>query len=198
MTGTSRYACPMRCIICPATTSARIPLCNACIKDLPWHHHPHIGFYYKPPIDHWITQLKFHYRLHYGQLLGALLTRKWLKVANAVDLIMPIPLSRRRLFQRGFNQSSILCRNISQRTGIPIHQKHLKRLRHTQRQTSLNEYQRTQNLKHAFYCKPFHSPCHIALVDDVITTGSTIQAAQAAIPSTCAITVWACAKSTSH
>ncbi len=92
------------------------------------------------------------------------------------DYILPVPLHQTRLRERGFNQSAVLGAAIGKKLGQPIHENILLRRRNTPSQTRLNRPQRLQNVADAFSCPDVRSDARILIIDDVITTGSTINA----------------------
>lgn len=96
-------------------------------------------------------------------------------VPQQYDLLVPVPLHPKRLQERGYNQSELLAKEVSYKTGIPCVPL-LKRTRDTPHQTGLNRAQRLQNLENAFAVAPGHSVAgkRIILVDDVFTTGTTM------------------------
>lgn len=135
-------------------------------------------FYYKPPITDVIINLKFKHQLYYGHLLGHLMAAQLNKSYGDQRLtlpqyIIPVPLHHQRLRQRGFNQASLLAKPISQTLGIPICYNLVKRQRDTTSQSALSAKKRRQNIHQAFtLTQPLHADC-VAILDDVITTGST-------------------------
>lgn len=94
------------------------------------------------------------------------------------DLLLPVPLHISRKRERGYNQSALLCRQIAEQTGIPVSTKVLKRVQNTKTQTRLNAEKRARNVKSAFkVTKPdLVNGKSIILVDDVVTTGATLNA----------------------
>ena len=92
-------------------------------------------------------------------------------------LILSVPLHPQRLRQRGFNQSLLLARRISRRHSIPLDFTALHRIRHTQPQTQLSGYERQKNIRGAFEVRrpEVIAEKHILLIDDVFTTGATVQ-----------------------
>ncbi len=98
------------------------------------------------------------------------------------DMIVPVPLYWRRFMQRGYNQSEVLAKMIARYLNIPV-KKPLKRIRHTTRQATLNREERLKNLKGAFAVpKPEKvAGKTILLIDDVLTTGSTLHACAEAL-----------------
>ena len=112
------------------------------------------------------------------------LRKKWRK-DSAKDLrrwqaeaLIPIPLSEKRQKKRGYNQAKILARELSKRTGIPVEEGALFRIRDTRPQKELDDRERQQNLRQAFAVAKCWKPVRsVVLVDDIYTTGSTINKA---------------------
>lgn len=90
------------------------------------------------------------------------------------DIIVPVPLSKQRLLERGYNQSEIIAANISKYLNIPADNNILIRIRHTLRQSSLNTAQRISNVENAFKAIKSIKSKKIIIVDDIYTTGSTM------------------------
>lgn len=112
--------------------------------------------------------------LRLGQLLGAKLQEH---APDLPDLLVPVPLHPKKKKARGYNQSELLARGISSATGIPVDAELLIRNRHTPSQTGMDRTERWQNTSGAFECnKRIKAGTHIALVDDMITTGATLEA----------------------
>jgi ComF family protein len=109
-----------------------------------------------------------------GQLLGRQLQAG---VTHLPDVLVPVPLHPKKKKIRGYNQSELLARGISSATGISVDAELLIRNRHTPTQTGMDRTERWQNTSGAFECsKPIKAGVHIALVDDMITTGATLEA----------------------
>jgi ComF family protein len=93
------------------------------------------------------------------------------------DAVIPVPLHRKRLRERGFNQSELLARQLSRQSGLPVLTEGLARGRHTQQQAHLDMQGRQENVRDAFvWCGPTAPPDRVLLLDDVLTTGATIGA----------------------
>ena len=90
------------------------------------------------------------------------------------DAIVPVPLSSKRLRQRGFNQSIEIARPLAQRWAIPVDTGSVKRIRNTQPQTGLDRKQRRKNIRGAFEIVRNPDVQHVAIIDDVVTTTSTV------------------------
>lgn len=139
---------------------------------------------YQGSARRWVTDLKFQQGLVSGRLLGEIL-------ADAVSLtypthtrpqaLIPIPLHWRRLMRRGLNQAQVIAVPASRRLNIPIKSSQLKRRYQRRNQHELGRAERLTHLTQSFYTKPetsnFWNGAHIALVDDVMTTGATAAAA---------------------
>lgn len=100
----------------------------------------------------------------------------WIKGLGA-DAIVPVPISRKKMRSRGFNQSELIAEMISRSTGIPLNTKALYRVRSTSPQKALRAYQRRENLSRAFRAeeREMKGAENILLIDDIYTTGATIE-----------------------
>jgi ComF family protein len=117
------------------------------------------------------------------------------KAKDIPQLLVPVPLSNKRYWQRQYNQAQLLCDWLSQATHIP-NKAIVQRVKHTLAQTELNKQQRITNVENAFKCDLILNVSHIAIIDDVISTGVTINAVCRAIKilnPTVKISVWAMA-----
>lgn len=127
-----------------------------------------------------IYRFKYHGRQEYAKYYAQELFRvygDWIK-RKQIDALVPIPLSKRRLRQRGFNQSELIARELSKSSGIPVYGKFLARVRDTRAQKELNDEERKINLKKAFKTASNKVQLyHILLIDDIYTTGSTMNEA---------------------
>lgn len=146
-----------------------------------------------------ITGLKFQQKLIYAKLLSELFIQQIQKNYDAEslpELIIPMPLHRNRLQERGFNQAVEIARLIVKKLRIKIDLKSCRRVRATVAQTTLPAAQRKDNIKNAFYIASNLSAKHIAILDDVVTTGYTVtELAQELRKSGVErIDVWCCAR----
>jgi len=136
-------------------------------------------FSYEPPVTKLITDLKFNKQLAYGKILGELLADKvmhWYRDKPLPEAVLPVPLYRDRLRKRGFNQSLEFLWPLKSRISIPIILDTCLRIRKTPPQAKMDKAERKQNLKDAFQmAKPIRFE-HIVIMDDVVTTGSTVHA----------------------
>lgn len=187
-------ACP-RCAI-PLTSPYH---CGHCLTSPPLRYASLSVFSYNPAIKKLISQFKFHQALHLKYFFSAQLAQMVAdKVVDTPQLIMPIPLHTSRLRLRGYNQAGEVAKILSKQLQIPLNQTHLQRIKATQSQSQLTLKERKKNLHAAFHCRPFHSNTHIVLIDDVLTTGHTAEAATKALlqQGVSKVSLWTIARAT--
>jgi ComF family protein len=143
------------------------------------------------PLRDAIHELKYNSSRSLARPLGARMAATWRQVSLAADVIIPVPLHAARLAERGYNQSALLARVVSREVGVPIDETALVRAKATQQQALLRAVERRENVKDAFTCRGDVRGKRIALVDDVCTTGSTLEACAAALRAYGAASVWA-------
>ncbi len=165
----------LQCAIPLAKHSGDQLKCGQCLQKPPAFDRSLSLFSYEKEAVTLIQQLKFNEKLAYSRLLGSMLADAINK--NAIELpdcILPVPLYRKRLKQRGFNQSIEMARPVASTFGIPLDFQSVKRVRDTQSQTELDKQQRRKNIRAAFEVVEPLSAQHIVVVDDVVTTTSTV------------------------
>ena len=143
------------------------------------------------PLRDAIHDLKYNNARSLARPLGARMATAWRQANFAADVIVPVPLHASRLAERGYNQSALLARIISKEIGVPIDESILIRVKATQQQAKLKAVERRENVKDAFVCRGSVAGKRIVLVDDVCTTGSTLEACAAALHTSDAASVWA-------
>lgn len=132
---------------------------------------------YQWPLSRLLTSLKFSNKILHANALAKLFVAHALNSRCAMpQALMPVPLHPRRYQERKYNQSIELGKRISALTGIPLVTDAITRHKATQTQTSLSSAQRKANMKNAFTLQRPLSYQHIAILDDVITTGATVEA----------------------
>jgi competence protein ComFC len=137
---------------------------------------------YGGPIRHALHSLKYRQNIALGDSLSIHLIQFYKELNWSIDIIMPVPLSRKRKRSRGYNQAALLARPISLATGIPYGSHLLERVRETASQVGLSDKDRSQNVKGAFKAKSGSvRGKNILIVDDITTTGATIQNCAAAL-----------------
>jgi ComF family protein len=191
-------ACPCCAMPLGAGAVAGCParLCGACQHDPPPLAETHATFLYGFPLDRLLPRLKFHRDLAAGRLLAQAMAAA-LAGCERPQALVPVPLHRARLRQRGYNQSLELARPLGRMLGLPVRPDLLQRCRNTTAQSRLDADARAGNLRDAFDV-PLHTevPRHVALVDDVMTTGATLHAAAEALLDAGAdrVDAWVCAR----
>jgi ComF family protein len=149
--------------------------CGACLKDPPAFARTIALFRYEFPVDRLIQALKYGHQLALAAWLGHRLGERL--VAADYDLLLPLPLHPSRLRTRGFNQSLEIARVTSKALAIPMNPAILTRIRATPPQAELPLKERGRNVRGAFECARDLAGKRILLVDDVMTTGSTLREA---------------------
>jgi ComF family protein len=151
-------------------------LCGACQRRAPPHHATLAPLRYEGVVPFLVTGLKFQRRMSHARLLGALLFRALVPLAEQPrpQLILPVPLHPQRHRERGFNQALEIVREPARRLGIPLDTRSCARQRSTRPQSGLDAAARRRNLRGAFVTTRRPSADHVVIFDDVITTGHTV------------------------
>lgn len=153
--------------------------CGQCLKQPPAFTSVHAAWVYGFPIDSMIIGFKHNSHWPKGRLLSELLSQSLLDHFNSgnerPDFLLPVPLATQRLRQRGYNQAAMISDWLSKPLNIPSRAHWLLRTQNTPTQQALDAKERKRNLKHAFSLAPGIAVrgLHLALVDDVLTTGAT-------------------------
>lgn len=160
-------------------------LCEICQHKKPVFSRLCAIFSYDPPINKLVSGLKFNSQLAYGSILSELLLEavetQWYKNSPLPEAIIPMPLHTNRLRARGYNQVMELVRTFRKQNKIPVLHQHCWRSRQTKKQSGLNAERRRHNLKNAFQVQLPQVFEHVAIVDDVVITGSTVTALSLAL-----------------
>jgi len=164
----STSACP-RCALAGSSSAE----CGACIADPPHYDASCAAFVYAYPMDALVQALKYGGQLALAGMFADKLYQRVGKAAG-VDLIVPLPLHPTRLAERGFNQAAEIAKGLSRLTGIAMNAQLARRVRNTAPQTALPWRERAANMRHAFACERDLSGLSLAVVDDVMTTGATL------------------------
>ncbi len=149
---------------------------------------------YQWPVDRWLHVLKYQARFEILPILNSILQ----DTVNPfiVDAVVAVPMSDQRLRERGFNHAAQLATLLSQHWQIPIWNG-VRRVKHTQKQQSLNRTARLHNLKDAFACVAA-PPLRVLVVDDVLTTGSTLLTLRATLLQAGAVQVYGFTFASAH
>src|SRR5262245_44017741 len=163
-----------RCARCAIPLFSGAELCGPCLR-----HPPHFDATlaladYATPIDGLVIALKFGHRLELAPLLGGLLAEQAHGLGRPYPLLLPVPLAFERLAERGFNQSFEIARAAARAMGATFDGRKLIRVRHAPAQASLRLDARRRNIRGAFVVRGNVRNLRVAVVDDVMTTGSTL------------------------
>lgn len=168
-------ACP-RCAL-PAPGGE---ICGRCLAQPPSFDRTIAVWRYAPYADHLVRALKYRGELALATLFAEALAMRVASLPQ-VDTIVPMPLHRTRLAERGFNQALEIARPLARRLRIPIAHRLVRRTRVTADQTDLSPAERARNVRGAFGCERDLAGRRIAVVDDVMTTGATLDELAAAL-----------------
>lgn len=164
------------CCVCaqPLAGDSAVLTCGACLRRPPGFDASCCPFLYAYPIDHLVRALKFRGGVVPGRVLGELLARYISRQQrdSMPEILLPAPLSLSRYRQRGYNQAVEIGQRLVRRLSIPMRTDMVTRVRDTREQASLNRRERRKNIRRAFAILT-PPPDHVAIVDDVVTTGST-------------------------
>lgn len=150
-------------------------LCGHCLSHAPHYDATLAAFRYGFPVDKLIHAFKYGHRLALAPYLGRHLARlAEVRLAGAVDLIVPLPLHIERLRERGFNQALELARPVGAALNLPVDAGCCSRVRHTPAQADLPWGKREKNIRAAFHCPEDLTGKRVILVDDVMTTGASL------------------------
>jgi ComF family protein len=195
-----------RCQGCARTMPQPVTRCGLCLAQGSAYRHCVAGTDYTSPWDRLITDFKFHQQPELAGVLTGLLLRAVADQTGSDNdgtrptLLLPIALSRERLRERGYNQAWELARRISRRLRIEATPQALQRSRDTAHQIGMTRREREHNLRDAFWIEPAWrhriEGRHVALVDDVLTTGATAHAAALALrrAGAASVDVWVVAR----
>ncbi len=190
--------CPRCGLPLPDTSNPGTP-CGTCQQIGPQYDRCWAPFAYSGPIPYLITGLKFRSRLAFARLLGELLVDA-LRHSRVryPELLLPVPLHRSRLRERGYNQALEVGRHIAKRIQIPLAARACIRTRHTAPQVGLDRTLRHRNMRGAFALTERLPVRHVALIDDVVSTGSTVEEVARTLKAAgiARVDVWAVARAT--
>lgn len=185
------------CMLCGAMLETESTICGPCLRRPPPFARSHIPFRYEAPLDYLLPRLKFQQKLYLAPLLANLMAEAIReRDAPLPEVLLPVPLHAGRLRERGYNQALELARPLSRQLRIPLDLRLCTRQRDTLAQTSLKGAERRQNLRGAFVVSAADPPRHVAIVDDVVTTGATVEEMARTLrrAGVEVVEVWACAR----
>lgn len=153
--------------------SPHVEICGACLKQPPRFDATVSCFAYAFPVDAMMQALKYGGRLSIANMSGEFLAAR---VAGRPlpDLLIPMPMHPHRLKERGFNQAAEIARTVSRITGVPLATEAVIRTRETKPQASLPLANRKRNMRNAFACTQDFSGKRVVILDDVMTSGTSL------------------------
>lgn len=175
---------------------AMINTCRPCLGEPPAFQKAEIAMLYDFPVNRLISRYKFSGHRPSGRLLAQLLIQRLQQRTEPLpELLIPCPMHKARFYQRGFNQSAELAEWIGQALQIPVSYTLCTRPKATRAQVGQQREARLRNLRKAFRVEG-QPPVHIAIIDDVVTTGATLQQMSRLLQSAGAdrIEIWALAR----
>ena len=163
---------PVHCPSCllPMTSPE---ICGTCLRNPPAWSHVRAALRYTFPVDALVQALKYRSDLPLAPILAGLLLDR-LRDDPLPDYLIPVPLHPTRLRERGFNQALEIGRHLCKQTGVKLLSATCTRIRSTPSQTELPWKNRPQNVRNAFTCNRDFSGKQVAIVDDVMTSGATL------------------------
>jgi ComF family protein len=212
-----------RCLLCGESGAEGRDLCRACAEALPWNDsaclrcalplpapgtcgaclqrppplaETHAVFVYGFPLDRLVPRFKFHNDLAAGRLLSELMLQGVSGLPRSSALV-PVPLHDSRLRQRGYDQARELAKSLARALQVPLLSEVLVRTRATAPQSELDAGARQRNLRRAFEVRAGAAlPDHVTLIDDVMTTGATLEAAAKSLrrAGVTRVDAWVCAR----
>lgn len=178
-----RYVEEPRCFRCGkplGKEDEEVEYCRDCAAKIRYFDQGRSLYLHRSPASDAIYRFKFKNQRIYAKTFAEEMAERFAKDLKRwqAEVLIPVPLSVKRRKKRGYNQAEILAKELSKRTGIPVETKALLRIRDTRPQKELDDRERQQNLNGAFAVSKRWRPADsVVLIDDIYTTGSTINKA---------------------
>jgi ComF family protein len=166
------------CQLCALPLPSGQPVCGACLAEPPAYR-CRTPLRYAFPVDRLLARLKYHGQLTPARLLGELLAEA-MPAGELPGLLLPMPLHDSRLRERGYNQATELARPLARRLRLPLEHDLVRRQKATTMQKGLSAAERQKNVKQAFAVdmaryEALGRPLRVTIIDDVVTTGATVE-----------------------
>ena len=165
---------PRPCHYCGQPNPVDGQVCPACLLNPPRWQRLSAPLRYDGLTRDYLHQFKYAEALHLVKPLCRISLESFTPDNPLPEVLLPVPLHRSRLLERGFNQADEIARQWSRALSVPIDRRVLRRLRATPSQSGLSATQRETNVRGVFACDNRRGYRHVAIVDDVVTTGSTV------------------------
>ena len=145
--------------------------CNSCAQNKPFFDKVYTAYLYEEPLKTLLQQFKYNNTLYLTKLLIKLMLQAHIPY-DQIGCIVPVPLSKKSLQKRGYNQTAILTKKLTKILRVKCYYSHLSKVIHTKNQANMDKITRQKNLNNVFRCKKIPQNT-ITIVDDILTTGST-------------------------
>jgi len=165
---------PNPCLYCGQPNPVSGQVCPACLLNPPRWQRLIAPLQYRGLTRDYLRQLKYDEALYLAKTLCRQCLEPFSRGSPKPQALLPVPLHRERLFERGYNQATEIARAWSREFDLPVDRMALRRLRATPSQSGLSANQRQQNVHRAFAYQSPREYRHVAIVDDIVTTGSTV------------------------
>lgn len=161
------------CMVCGIALTINANTCGRCLKKTPYYDKIITLYPYHALAKFLIHSLKFNKQYHCARVMGTLMARHFDKLGHQPEALLSVPLHPKRLSERGFNQAELISHYVHKKLNVPLIEKHLHRVINTHDQASLSAVKRRKNIRNAFSYIGKTTPSFVAVIDDVVTTGST-------------------------
>ena len=161
------------CRLCGLENQGDGEICAVCLYDPPRWQHLIAPLQYRGLARELLLLLKFSGSLYLANSLASTLVKSFSRTTSLPEVLLPVPLHHNRFIERGFNQALEIARILSLQLDIRLDTQSLRRVRDTHAQAGLSANQREKNILKAFTCNKDTAYRHVAVVDDIVTTGST-------------------------
>lgn len=167
----------------PTHTAAQCPqcalvsdghICGHCLNAKPDFDATKVLFTYQYPVDALLQQYKYQDALQFGELFATLFRSQHPQASAHIDVLIPMPMHVQRLQERGFNQALEIARSLSRHWQLPLDFQACRRVKLTPPQAGLPLKDRVKNVRSVFECGTAMHGLRVAIVDDVMTTGASL------------------------
>jgi len=186
------FVLPPLCPLCGNPSSSEL-FCQRCQQSAPAIDGVRSVAFFEPPLRQAVHALKYRGLRSLAAPLAGLMAVYWRRDSLPAGVIVPVPLHRSRLRERGYNQAALLARALGAEIGLPVREDWLVRTRATLPQVELDASERKKNVADAFQCRNSDAVAgrRVLLIDDVCTTGATLESCSLALREAGAQSVWA-------
>lgn len=186
------------CPVC-ALPTPHSEICGHCLQHPPLFTHASAAFAYAFPVDKLVQAMKYREQLALAEQFAGRLAQR-IDTGTLPDLLLPMPLHPNKLRERGFNQAQLLAGKLSRELKIELAPHVCRRVRDTPPQSALRWQERKKNMRKAFLCNTDMTGKHVALIDDVLTSGASLNALAEAVleRGAATVSVWVVARTLPH